>query len=217
MADGYDIVTAKENDVEIIADFLRQNFYKQSPLSVASGATADRHIEDMFPLQFLTEGTSLLAVSRSGRHILGACINGENRPNDETQNDLLQSASNEAYAKIYRFVDKMEKAVDIWKLTGADRALYVHILGVDPSARGQGIGKALMAKTRDKARSLGYPLLRILCTSAYSIRIARNMGMRSVYTLPFSEYKDEKGHPILTPPYPHTEGIMFVQKLDPQL
>jgi GNAT superfamily N-acetyltransferase len=217
MADGYDIVTAKEEDVERIAEFLRQHFYKHTPVNLAAGVTADRQREDMYPLQFLSQGTSLLAVSRNGRRILGAVINGENRPIDETQNDLLQSTSNENYAKIYRFVDKMEKSVDIWQLTGVDRALYTHILGVHPSARGQGIGKALMAKTRDKARSLGYPLLRILCTNVHSIKIARNMGMRSVYTLPFSEYKDEQGHPVFTTPHPHTEAIMFVQKLDPAI
>lgn len=99
----------------------------------------------------------------------------------------------------------MEDDVDIWKLTGANRALYIHILAVDLASKGQGIARALMERTRDIARSTGYPLLRILCTSKYSIKIARNMGMRSVNTLPFSEYKDENGHPVFTPPQPqHT-------------
>lgn len=99
----------------------------------------------------------------------------------------------------------MEDDVDIWKLTDATRALYLHILEVDLASRGQGIARALMERTRDIARSTGYPLLRILCTSKYSIKIARNMGMRSVNTLPFSEYKDENGHPVFTPPQPqHT-------------
>ncbi|XP_021929816.1 uncharacterized protein LOC110834693 isoform X2 [Zootermopsis nevadensis] len=217
MADDYDIVTAKGEEVERIAEFLRQHFYKHSPVNLAAGATADRQVEDMYPLQFLAQGTSLLAVSRGGRQILGAAINGENRPTDETQNEFLKSARNEKIAEIYRFVDKIEKAFDIWHFTGVDRALYTHILGVHPSARGQGIGKALMLKTRDKARSLGYPLLRILCTNVNSIKIARDMGMRSVYTLPFSEYKDEQGHPVFKIPYPHTEAVMFVQKLEPAI
>jgi ribosomal protein S18 acetylase RimI-like enzyme len=215
MADGYDIVIAKEEDVGRIAEFLRNHFYDNSPLNVGIGASADRKISEMFPLQFLSEGTSLLAVSRNGRHILGACINGENNPEDQTHTEHLQSVSNEAYAKINTFVHKMETDVDIWKLTGANRALYIHILAVDTATRGQGIARALMDRTRDVARSGGYPLLRILCTSVYSIKIARNMGMRSVYTLPFSEYKDENGHPVFTPPQPHTQAIMFVLKLDP--
>jgi hypothetical protein len=44
MAEGYDIVTAKE-EVERIAEFLRHHFYKQSPLNLA-----DRQMSDMFPL-----------------------------------------------------------------------------------------------------------------------------------------------------------------------
>jgi ribosomal protein S18 acetylase RimI-like enzyme len=214
MTDGYDIVTAQEEDIERIAEFLRHHFYASSPLNLAIGASADRKISEMFPLQFLSEGTSLLAISRNGQRILGACINGENKPVDQNYTEHLQSVSNEAYAKINKFVKKMEDDVDIWKLTGADRALYIHILAVDSAARGQRIATALMEKTRDVARSSGYPLLRILCTSKYSIKIARNMGMRSVYTLPLSEYKDESGHPVFTPPQPHTHAIMFVLKLD---
>jgi ribosomal protein S18 acetylase RimI-like enzyme len=214
MADGYDIVIVQEEDIGRIAEFLRHHFYASSPLNLGIGASADRKISEMFPLQFLSEGTSLLAVSQNDRHILGACINGENSPLDQTHTEYLQSLSNETYAKINKFVQKMEEDVDIWKLTGANRALCIHILAVDSAARCQGIARALLERTKDIARSSGYPLLRILCTSKYSIKIARNMGMRSVYTLPFSEYKDENGHPVFTPPQPHTHAIMFVLKLD---
>ncbi|PNF32023.1 hypothetical protein B7P43_G05750, partial [Cryptotermes secundus] len=214
MADGYDIVTAQEEDIGRIAEFLRRHFYSNSPLNLGIGASPDRKISEMFPLQYLSEGTSLLAVSRNGQRILGACVNGENSPVDRKHTEYLQSVSNETHAKINEFVQKMEDDVDIWKLTGANRALYIHILAVDPAARGQGIATTLMEKTREVARSSGYPLLRILCTSKYSIKIARNMGMRSVCTLPFSEYKDENGHPVFTPPQPHTHAEMFVLKLD---
>jgi ribosomal protein S18 acetylase RimI-like enzyme len=214
MADGYDIVTAKEEDIGRIAEFLRHHFYTGSPLNTGIGASADRKISEIFALQFLSQGTSLLAVSRKDGHILGACINGENSPEDRNNAEYLQTQSNEIYSKIQKFVHKMEEDVDIWKLTGANRALYIHTLGVDSAARGQGIAKALMEATRDLARSVGYPLLRILCSSSYSTKIAQSMGMRSVYTLPFSEYKDEDGHPVFTPPHPHTHATMFVLKLD---
>jgi ribosomal protein S18 acetylase RimI-like enzyme len=214
MADGYDIVTAKEEDIGRIAEFLRNHFYTSSPLNVGTGASADRKISEMFALRFLSQGTSLLAVSRKDGHILGACINGENSPEDRNNAKYLQSEKNESYAKIHKFVHKMEEDVDIWKLTGANKALYIHTLGVDSATRGQGIGRALMERSRDLARSAGYPLLRILCSSSYSTKIASNMGMRSVYSLPFSEYKDESGHPVFTPPQPHTHATMFVLKLD---
>lgn len=94
MAEGYDIVTAEEEDIGIIGEFLRHHFYSNSPLNLGIGASADRKISEMFPLQFLSEGTSLLAVSRNGRHILGACISGENSPEDQTHTEYLHSASN---------------------------------------------------------------------------------------------------------------------------
>ena len=74
----------------------------------------------------------------------------------------------------------MEKAVDIWELTGANCALYIHPLAVDQAAsgRGQGIGRVLMDRTRHKSRSAGYPLLYLICTSIHSIKIARNIFPR---------------------------------------
>jgi ribosomal protein S18 acetylase RimI-like enzyme len=213
MADGYDVVTAKEEDIGRIAVFLRRHFYATSPLNIGIGAPVDRKISEMIPLQYLSEGASLLAISRNDGRILGACINGENTPQERPHTECLQSDSNEVCVKINEFIHKMEEAVDIWELTGANRALYIHILAVDSAARGQGIARALMEGTRHLALSLGYPLLRILCTSAYSTRIARSMGMRSVHTLPFTEYKDENGHPVFTPPQPHTHATMFVLKL----
>jgi hypothetical protein len=72
----------------------------------------------------------------------------------------------------------VEKAVDIWELTGANRALYITPLAVDQAASGQGIGRVLMDRTRHKSRSAGYPLLYLICTSIHSIKIARNIFPR---------------------------------------
>jgi GNAT superfamily N-acetyltransferase len=105
----------------------------------------------------------------------------------------------------------MEQAVDIWELTGTDHALYCT---VDQVARGLGIERVLMERTRDQARSAGYPQLSVICTSKYSIKIASDIGMRSIYTLHYSEYKDEKEYPVFTPPHPHTQPTVFVLKLD---
>ncbi|KAJ4439064.1 hypothetical protein ANN_15020 [Periplaneta americana] len=216
MGDEYDIVTANEDDKERMAEFMRQHFLTQSALSVASGAPPNRRTEEIYGLRFLSQGKSLLAVSRDDGRILGLIINYETRSDDKTPEDYLNCLSHEAYTKIEDFVHHLESAVDIWKLTGTDRAFYVNILSVDTATRGRGIAKVLMERSRDMARSMGYPMMWIICTSIYSIRICRNMGMDAVYTLPFSEYKDEDGEVIFNIPYPHTEAVLFVQKLNPE-
>ena len=103
--------------------------------------------------------------------------------------------------------------MDVWQLTGADRALHIHLLAVDLAFRGRGIGRALMEKARDIAASEKYPLLFVICSSFFSARAAENMGMKCIYSMPYSEYKDEQGEPIITPPYPHQEIKILIQQL----
>jgi len=50
-------------------------------------APCDQQISDMYPLRFLSEGTSLTAVSRSGRRIIEACINGHHSLADHTHTE----------------------------------------------------------------------------------------------------------------------------------
>ena len=94
---------------------------------------------------------------------------------------------------------------------------YVCHLGVDPAVQGRGIGRRLMEASRHLARSEGYPLLYIVCTSYYSAKIARAIGMQCVYSLPYAEFKDKDGNPVFTPPQPHTDVAVFVQKLSPEV
>ncbi|XP_069705100.1 arylalkylamine N-acetyltransferase-like 2 isoform X4 [Periplaneta americana] len=217
MSEGYDIVTAKEDDKERIAEYLRKYFFPESPVNVASGASPNRRADEIIGLKYLSQGTSLLAVSKDDGRILGATINYDTFPKDKAPEDTFsKNLSNEAYAKIEKFVRLLEDNADIWKLTGVDRGLYIYILSVDPATRGRGIAKALMEQTREVARSMGYPMVWIICSNVYSIRIARNMGMDAAYTMPFSEYKDKDGKPIFNVPHPNTECVVFVQKLNSQ-
>jgi GNAT superfamily N-acetyltransferase len=211
MEEDYDIINATEKDRDSIAEFLRQNFYNHEPLNQSIGANPDRPINAIFSLQFLSEGKSVLAVSRNGRRILGVCINTEQKPTakEDTEFTLLDPA----YITIADFFRKVESSVDIWKVSGADRIMRINIVAVHAAARGRGIGRVLMEATRSQARRAGYSILYILCSSHYSARIARDMGMQSLYSLPYTEYRDKNGRIVFTPPLPHTEVTIFVQKL----
>ncbi|XP_069705784.1 arylalkylamine N-acetyltransferase-like 2 [Periplaneta americana] len=218
MSDEYDIVTAKEDDKERIAEFLRKYFFFESPLNVASGASPNRPTDEIVGLKYLSQGVSLLAVSKDDGRILGICISYCTTPKGNSHEEsFTKSLSNKPYAKIRRFVRFVEDNANIWKLTGADRGLYIYILSVDPSSRVRGIGKALSKRTREMARSMGYPIMWAMCSNVYSIRICRDIGMDAVYMLPYSEYKDEEGKPIFNVPHPHTECVVFVQKLKSHL
>ncbi|XP_069705137.1 arylalkylamine N-acetyltransferase-like 2 [Periplaneta americana] len=215
MSDEYDIVTATEDDKERIAEFLRKYFFTESPVRVASGASPNQRTDEIVGLKYLSQGASLLAVSKDDGRILGVAINYHTTPKDnDSEQSFTKSLSNNPHAKFARFV---ENNANIWDVTGADRGLYNYAVSVDPAVRIRGIAKALAVRGREVARSMGYPMIWVRCTNLYSIRICRDMGMDAVYRIPYSEYKDEEGKPIFNVAHPHTECVVFAQKLKSKL
>ena len=216
MEEDYDIVNATEVSQDNIVEFLRRAYYKHEPLNVAVGIPPDRPINSIVPLQYLSEGKSLIAVSRNGRRVLGFCGNAVMTPSRNENITQQKLHAEPPYNIILEFYFKIEDSADIWKETGADRAICICHLGVDPAVKGRGIGRRLMEASRHLARSEGYPLLYTVCTSYYSANIARAIGMQCVYSMPYAEYKDEDGNPVFTPSPPHTDVAVFVQKLSPE-
>ncbi|KAJ9582978.1 hypothetical protein L9F63_022682 [Diploptera punctata] len=214
MDEEYDIVPATEGDSERVAEFLRQTFFKYEPLNIAFKAPPNRPMEAMRFLKYLKEGTSLIAITKSGL-LIGLAMNGVSRKTTEARVPRSRGleAFHESYTKISNFVDKVENNMDIWKITGVESALYLHILAVDPIASGRGIGTKLVKKSIEVAKSKGFPSLWVMCSSHYSAKICRSLGMQSVYRLPYKDNKNEAGKPEFLPPAPHTEINMFVLNL----
>lgn len=214
--EGYDIVTAKEEDRDSIAEFLRHSFYRYEPLNVCTGSDPNRPISAILPLRVLSERKSLLAVSPNGRNILGVCLNGELKRNENAYSTEKNRLTDPNYSKIASFLEEVEARADIWKKSDGLRAILIYVLAVDPASVGRGIGRVLMETTRNKARCEGYESICILCSSHFSAKIARAMDMECVYSWPYSEYKDEDGNSVFKPSHPHTEITVFMQKLSSQ-
>ncbi|PSN52943.1 Dopamine N-acetyltransferase [Blattella germanica] len=205
MDNSFDIIIAKEEDHTRLCRFMNEYFIKGEPLNMAVSHKVSPEDNSLYyPLETLLEGTSLIAVTKKEGDILGVCLNKTKSKSDENEYDD---------GKFGRFLNKVEGSVDIWSLTGTDRALNVYMIAVSDRAQGRGIGKALVEHSRELARSKGFPLLYMLCSSFYSAKIARKVGMQCVYSLQYSEYKDEQGIPVFLPPEPHKEIASFIQKL----
>ena len=215
MEEEYNIIQATEEYRERIAEFLRQTYYRYEPLNMAFEAPPNRPTGAMRSLQFLKEGTSLIAITKSGL-IIGVAINGASRKVMDIHDSSTRTleAFHESYTKISNFIDKVEKNMDLWKITGAESSLCLHILGVDPIAGGRGIGKKLMELSIDMAKSKGFPFFWTMCSSHYSARICRTLGMECVYRLPYKDNKNEEGILEFLPPAPHAEFTIFLQKFD---
>ncbi|KAJ9582975.1 hypothetical protein L9F63_022679 [Diploptera punctata] len=215
MEEEYDIVPATEGDRERIAEFLRQTYYKYEPVNMVLGAPPNRPTEAIKSLQFLKEGSSLIAITKSGL-IIGVAINagykkitGKHEPRSRGLEHL-----HESYTKVANFIDKVENSLGLWDVTGADDSLYLHILAVLPTASGKGIGKELVKRSIETAESKGYPLIWIMCSSHYSAKICCSLGMECIHRLSYKDNKNEEGVPAFLPAEPHTEFVTFVLKFN---
>lgn len=91
----------------------------------------------------------------------------------------------------------------------------VRYLAVHPLAQRRGIAKALTERSIQEAEEQGYKYVRMDCTSAHSAKLAKSIGMKCVYKLDYTDYRDEKGCPFHEGPmYPHTTVRVFAAEID---
>lgn len=209
----FEIVRAYEDDCERICLFLRENYYPSEPINIAMGVDSGHSIADeTHLLDFIKEGTSLLAVATTPQKtLLGVSINGEIF-SDENMIEVVSNCTCERYAKFLRFIESVDRCSDFWNRVTVERALSSEALAVLGSVRGLGVGKALLEKTLQVAKDGGFPLLRVDCSSYYSAKLAEQMGLECIYSIPYAEYKNEDGCQIFDPPSPHVEYKLFIHK-----
>jgi GNAT superfamily N-acetyltransferase len=180
---------------------------------MAMGLANGHSLQDEAHLQnFVKEGTSLLAVAATPQKtLLGVAINGEIF-SDENMIEIISNCTCDRYAKFVRFIETVDRCSEFWDRVAVQRALSSEALAVLGSARGMGIGKALLEGTLQLAKDDGFPLLRVDCSSYYSAKIAEHIGLECIFSLPYAEYKNEDGCQIFAPPSPHVEYKLFVHK-----
>jgi len=94
-----------------------------------------------------------------------------------------------------------------------DSVMDLTIIGVHRDFRKRGLGAKLMERSLELAKERGYRLATIQCTSAYSASLAIRYGFTEVFTLPFSDYKNEKGDIIFNTETPHTHFHGLVREI----
>lgn len=205
----YSIVQITNRDGDRIIDFLRQFFFRDEPLNVAVGLLDESEtcpeLEE-YCISSIPDGVSLMAISPTGK-ILGVCLNGIMRREDSMNdsNDNSKDCPNPKFKKILDLLTTVGRESDIFKqFPDVDKVIDIRIVSVDDSCRGQGIAKALLDKTKVLAKDLGYPMVRVDCTSHFSAKAVARLGFQCVYTLPYSEHLSKDGEPVFTPEPPHT-------------
>ncbi|PSN38899.1 hypothetical protein C0J52_20076 [Blattella germanica] len=211
----YRIIKATMEDRDKILDFLRQNFYNEEPINAAMNNESNTlsKADEEHTLALLQEEISFLAVSND-EELIGICLSGLVTSKEaEDMEGLAETCGCERFSKLLYFLSFVERQSNIWGKSGTSSGLSVQALAVTQAARGHGVGRALLEKTRELAKNEGYSLFRVDCSSYFSARLAEDIGMECIFSLPFSEYKDKDGCPIFKVKTPNHNMKIYIQKL----
>ncbi|KRT78701.1 Acetyltransferase [Oryctes borbonicus] len=160
----------------------------------------------------MNDGMSVMAATPFGQ-IIGVCLNGIIRRREELDAEKEDENSNPKFCKIIRFLKHIEKESDIFgKYPEMSKILCVKILSVDGAWRGRGIAKELMHKTRELASQESFGLVRADCTSYYSAKALAKLGFECIYTLQYSDYREDD-EIVFKPDPPHNEIKIYVQEI----
>lgn len=161
-------------------------------------------------------GASIIAIDPKNNKIVGATLAGPNEA-DEVEKMIAESkkyeSSSKKWSEMLLLLAHLEGNANIYERYNVDRALKIHVLGVNTAYRGKSIGRNLMKKCCDVGKSLGYPLVTVDCSSVFSIKIAENLGMECINQMAYSDFKDKNGKQLFKPPAPHTYIKTFIQIL----
>lgn len=206
---------ANVSDRDDILKFIRKHYYPEEPITI--GNEPKRHsIEDEnFSVSIIHYGATIIAIDpMCNNQIVGALIAGPIGPNEA--NDMIEEAKyceSKKWSEILQLLAYLEQHANIYERYNIDKALHIHVMGVDRQLRGKSIGIKLMNKCMEIGKKLNYPVVSVDCTSIYSIKIAEKLQMECIGKLAYTDYKDVNGIQLFRPPLPHTHIKTFAKIL----
>lgn len=206
---------ANESDASNILDFKNLHFHNCEPLELAHPESGheSKNIEMIY--EAIRNGSMLMAVqegtSKTLVGILIACPVGV----DESEKLKVRAATIgvQKRADIINFLAYIEKKANFCERFGVEESLHIHIVSVHPVYRGQHIARKLFEACLAIAKSKGFKLISVDCTSMYSARIAESLGMECISTVTYQEYNNYLGKCLFIPNLPHKEIKSFARRL----
>lgn len=112
------------------------------------------------------------------------------------------------YIGVFEFAKSQAKPDDF---VDATEMLF---LAVSPRGRSQGVGKRLVEECARTAKELGFKTMYMCCVSEFTARLAKSLGWKEHYSLPYGDYGKLSGTGVIvnTPP-PHTHLRYYVTDL----
>lgn len=209
------IRVALDSDKEAILNFIRQHYYPDEPITIGNEPKVPSRQDEEFSISIIPYGVSIVAIDpKCNNQIVGAALAGSIGPSEA--DDMVTEAehcTDKKWQEILYLLAHLERNANLYERYGVEKALHVHVMGVDRNARGKSIGIKLMRKCMENGKALGYPVISLDCTSIFSIRIAEKLQMECVGKLAYADYTDANGKQLFRPPQPHTHIKTFAKLL----
>lgn len=218
---SYTIEIIREEHIRHVAQFLRTFFFQDEPLNVSirlmqdDEPQLDKTLEELenFCTSSINQGTSLMAISKEGK-MVGVCLNETIRKVTQDIHSHFEDGQSQKFNKIKKLLDTFNQQADIFgKYPDMEQLLDLKILSVDDECRGQGIGKALIERTKEIAKEKGFSLIKVDCTSHFTGLAASRLGFHCVHSLDYETYTDQHGQRIFNTLPPHKALTMYVMQI----
>ncbi|ALC39811.1 CG18607 [Drosophila busckii] len=173
--------------------------------------------EEQFVIEEIKQGLSIVAVdaTNSEQRIVGCTIAGAQH--DGYLLELLKESSDDAEHSSWRnmlaLFNKASTEANLHERYGVNQLLITDMTAVDASMRGRGIGARLTSALIELGRAKGFEVMVGFCTSFYSLRQKKALGMECIYEVAFADFLDANGDVVFKPPAPHTHFHLLAMRL----
>ncbi|CRL06473.1 CLUMA_CG019579, isoform A [Clunio marinus] len=215
MSDAISIRVAEEGDHDVVRDFLAVYYYPEEPITNAHPQPGHTKDDEHFTMSHLKKETILMATNKENGEIVGVLVAGPLYLGDvEGMIELAKKAESKKWADISLFLAYIEKKASVLKRLNVSSSLHVHVVAVNSTYRGQGIGQKLFNACFDNAKRLDHPIVSADCTSIYTNNICDRLGMDCISTVTYAEYNEFIDEKLFTPTEPNVEIKTYVKKID---
>lgn len=203
------VAVATERDADAVVEMLKKSFFPLEPLNASIGlleADGGCPALEQYCRSAVPSGLSLCLWDAEGALagvVLNTTLQRRDVPGPEDA-EVRDGASK--FDKILAVNHAVERAADVFAARpDLDRVLDIKILATDPARGRQGVATTLVERTVELARARGLPLVRCVCSGAYSARAAARCGFTRLGGIPYDQFLGADGAPVFRPPPPHTE------------
>lgn len=191
---SFELATPEE--YETISDFIFDNF-SDMPLFSAFDIANDSR-----PPQSANgeEDFTVKARTREGT-IVGVAVN---RAKIVYQNTEVIEKKWMEMRNFLQFVAEDAKTSSL-----PEKTIELRILSMNPEYRGRGIAKRLTEESMRIAKSRGFEVMKMCCTSEFTAKIARSLGWQEFYRLAYKDYEKVSSSQYVLKPAPPHEHIYY--------